>query len=316
MKKWTDQFNFEKAAKELGVKYWQTPNFLFLAMGVVISFTMIVLFLITKSYSDPRILIISESFVAVVMLTVGSSIISRFSSLAKINRLKTRFIELASNRLKDPLAAIRWELEVLLERTDGNLNARQKARVFSVIDLNESMTNLVKDLLDAVEFEDFDKEKDQTIIEPAGLISSVIFDCKNYAKSREIKLNFEEEPLQNRFLRGNRKLLKIALENIILNAIRFSKKRGRVDIGLKREKDFVIFSVKDRGAGIPVGEQEFIFGKFFRASNILSHSKKGSGLGLYVARRIIETFSGKIWFESREGHGSTFFIKLPCFLIQ
>jgi len=95
MRRLFEQFNFKKTAQDLGVSVWQTPNFLFLLMGIIIYATIIVVFYMTKDYSDPRILIASECLVVMVMLSTGSSIINRISDIARLNKLKTRFIECA-----------------------------------------------------------------------------------------------------------------------------------------------------------------------------------------------------------------------------
>ncbi len=312
MKKLFDQFNFKKSARDLGVSVWQTPNFLFLIMGIVIYATIIIVFYLTKDYSDPRILIASECFVVVVMLTTGSNIIGRISDVAKLNKLKTRFVEIASSRLKDPLSTIHWELEVLLERTGGDLNPKQKESVDSIIETNENMISLVKDLLNIVKIEDRNRIEGKDIINIDKLLTSIIHEQKEYAASKKIKVNYKNEA-PDKYFKGDKGLVKIAIENVVFNALAFSPKGKEIDLKVSSKQNDLIVQVKDYGYGIPSEEKEYIFTKFFRASNILSHNIDGTGLGLYVTKKIIDGLGGKVWFESETDKGAEFFMKFPIF---
>jgi len=281
-------------------------------MGIIISITIIILFYLTKDYADPRILIFSECFVVTIMLSVGSNIIGRITDIAKINRLKTRFIELASSRLKDPLATVHWELEILLERTEGVLNEKQRERIDSIIESNESMISLVKDLLNVVRIEDNKKIEGKDIINVDKLLSKIIYSQKEYAKSKKIKVEYDNQ-VPERYVKGDRRLVRIAIENVIFNAICFSPKGRKVQIKIIQQNNKLVVKIKDNGHGIPEEEKEYIFSKFFRASNILSHNIDGTGLGLYVTKRIVDGSGGRIWFKSKQGKGSEFFIEFPIF---
>lgn len=110
--------------------------------------------------------------------------------------------------------------------------------------------------------------------------------------------------------------LRQAFFNLIDNAVKFSNKSGLVDIEYKTDNDNFFFSVKDVGRGIPDNQKARIFEKFFRASNVISTGPSGTGLGLHIARAIIEIYGGKIWFESKEKRGSIFYITLPLKIIK
>lgn len=312
MNKFLEQFNFKKAAQELGVSVWQTPNVLFLMMGLVIAIIMFILYFFSKDYGDPRVLVVSECLTAITLLSVGSSIINRIVDIARLNRLKTRFLELASNRLKDPLATMRWELEVLLERTEGELNLKQKKIVDSIVESNESMINLVKDLLDIARIEDVETIHGEDLINLDALIRTIIYENKNYADSKKIKIEYKNEA-GGYHVQSSKKLIKIALENLISNAIRFSRENGNVAVNMSGGGDFVGIKVVDQGYGIPESEKEYIFSKFFRASNILAHNIEGTGLGLYVVKKVVTGAKGKVWFTSKEGEGSVFSVELPIY---
>jgi signal transduction histidine kinase len=100
------------------------------------------------------------------------------------------------------------------------------------------------------------------------------------------------------------------MDNVVGNAIKYSKPEGEIEISIHAEADQMILQVTDHGPGIPATEQSRIFDKFFRASNITA-DVEGSGLGLAIVKTIVESHQGRIWVESVEGKGSSFFIVLP-----
>lgn len=136
---------------------------------------------------------------------------------------------------------------------------------------------------------------------------------KEYARSRDIKINYENNIPRESSLKGDRKLLQIAIENLVANAIRFSPRGKTIDIFIRKRIGKVVIAIKDRGYGIPENEKEFIFNKFYRASNVLNHDIEGTGLGLYVSKKIVDGLGGKIIFDSEENQGSKFKIMLPIY---
>jgi signal transduction histidine kinase len=111
-------------------------------------------------------------------------------------------------------------------------------------------------------------------------------------------------------------LIKIVIQNIMTNAIKYSRPKGDVTIDVVKEEDHVRVSVKDSGYGIPFKEQKNIFKKMFRAENVRAKQIDGNGLGLYIAKSVIEGFGGRIWFTSVEEKGTTFSITVPIVGMQ
>jgi len=105
--------------------------------------------------------------------------------------------------------------------------------------------------------------------------------------------------------------IKLLVDNLLNNAIRYTRGKGKVAIWLSRAKNNLYFRIKDNGVGIPVNDRKYIFQKFFRAQNALRQQTLGSGLGLYIAKCVAESSGGKIGFESEEEKGSTFWFTVP-----
>jgi signal transduction histidine kinase len=148
-------------------------------------------------------------------------------------------------------------------------------------------------------------------IDPKEVVKRLISRFEIFAEASNVKLEIVADPdLPKIFMDLSQ--LKLIVENLIDNAIRYSKRKGEVKIYLKREnKYYNLLAIQDKGMGIPKEEEKHIFQKFFRAQNANNHKTRGSGLGLYVVKSIVEKAGGKIWFKSKEGKGTTFFVTLP-----
>ena len=128
-----------------------------------------------------------------------------------------------------------------------------------------------------------------------------------------ISLVFNDYPGQLPKVFVDKEKIKISIENLVENAINYTPKNGTVTLALSKDtNNNILISVKDTGIGIPKDQQERIFTKFFRSGNALRVQTEGSGMGLFVSKNIVESHKGKIWFESAEGQGTTFFILLPA----
>lgn len=128
---------------------------------------------------------------------------------------------------------------------------------------------------------------------------------------RGVELIFLRPPLPISLVDIDASKMGVVLQNLVENAIKYSNKGDRVIVNVSEKEDMVEISVRDTGIGIQPEDQANIFGKFFRAPNAKKQDTVGSGLGLYTTKRIVEHHQGKIWFESKIGEGTTFFVRLP-----
>ncbi len=228
-----------------------------------------------------------------------------------IDKTKTEFVSLASHQLKTPLSAVNWYTEMLMDQDVGPINDRQKSFLKEILDGNQRMVKLVNSLLNVSRI---DMGTLSIVPEPVDLIAmteSMITELQFGIKSKNLKLI-------KRFDKGFPKinldasLMRIVIQNLLSNAVKYTREGGLIEVEIKKQDAKTAFMlVKDNGYGIPKNQQSSIFKKLFRADNVKSTKVEGTGLGLYVAKAVIEAFDGRIWFESEENLGSKFFITLP-----
>jgi signal transduction histidine kinase len=306
-----EQLNIPKQCKKYGLSLWQCPSFLFLIMGMIICLVSVFSYLIgTRYIAEPRIVALIVLIISAILLILATIITNSFERLAEANRMKSEFISIVSHQLRSPLSNLAWAIELLMSGKLGKIE-EQQVEYFKILKENsDRMKDLVKDLLIVSRIESarlFLKREEFSLEE---LVKEIIKEFEPFAKASNCQIEFSfEENLPKIY--GDRYQIRQVIENLLDNAIRYTKGKGKVKIKIKKEKNFVHFEIEDNGVGIPKEDQKFIFQKFFRASNVLKYKTQGTGLGLYISKAIIERSGGKIGFKSQEGVGSTFWFKLP-----
>lgn len=305
-----NDLNLKKQAEDLGVKVWQTPSFLFIVMGVVAVIVMTATYYLSEKYSDPRVVVISESIVVSVILVIGTAITRMVDEMIHLNKMKSEFVSVASHQLRTPLSAVKWETEILLEKEKKGLTKKQLGNIENIALLNQRMIRLVNDLLDVARIEQnrliirkrrFDFAK---LVEDTYQESQPIFTQRHLDVSLSVKKNL---PLAW----ADPEKIKIVAENLISNAVKYTTSGGKIEIGVYAQKKFLIFEIKDNGVGIPEEQTAKVFNKFFRSDNAVKYQTEGTGLGLYIAKNIVEQSGGRIWFQSIENVGSMFSFSVP-----
>ncbi|MCX6795330.1 MAG: ATP-binding protein [Candidatus Falkowbacteria bacterium] len=240
----------------------------------------------------------------------------------EVDKAKTEFVSLASHQLRTPLSAINWYTEMLLAGDAGPMNEEQKKYLNEVAIGNQRMVDLVDSLLNVSRL-----DLGTFIVEPepldaAEVSKSVIEELSPLIISKKIKV----EQLYNKKLKdfnADKKLFRIIFQNLLSNAIKYTLPEGRVKVristalrdksfgSLKMAFDSLVIEVADSGIGIPENQQEKIFSKMFRADNARESETEGTGLGLYIIKSIVDHSGGSIWFKSKEGVGTTFYVAFP-----
>ena len=176
---------------------------------------------------------------------------------------------------------------------------------------NERMITLVNDLLDIVRIEEgrFDYKFQKGAI--AKVIEDIVKEMHVVADKRGVQFFFHRPSHALPQIALDASKLRLAISNIVDNALRYTKKGGRVDIELTFHGKEILVLVKDTGIGIPKAGIARLFTKFFRAENAVTMQTDGSGLGLFIANNIIEKHKGKIWIESEEGKSTTVYFTIP-----
>jgi signal transduction histidine kinase len=311
LEKILNQLNIANQCKKNGVNLWQCPQFLFIVMGLIIIITISGSYIVgTRFVSDPAIVALLDVVFAAVLFTISFIITQSFERLAEASRMKSEFINIVSHNLRSPITNIKWVTEFLTSK-DVKMTEEKKDEYFNHLRDNIArMIELVDELLIVSRIEEGSlpiRKKEDSL---EKLVSSLLDRSKVYAEASNLKISFyPQKNLPNAFF--DSVLLKLAVENLIDNAIRYTRKGGKIDIWLEKRDNYLYFKIKDQGVGIPSKDQHFIFQKFFRSENALREQTKGSGLGLYITRLIVEKSGGKIWFESEEGKGTAFYFILP-----
>ncbi|QQS60853.1 MAG: PAS domain S-box protein [Candidatus Moraniibacteriota bacterium] len=228
----------------------------------------------------------------------------------EINRMKSEFVSVASHQLRTPLTSIKWFAELLLDESNVNLTNEQKEYAKEIYEGNERLIDLVNDLLNVSRIEtgkNFVVEMKKTDI--VEIVRDVVKKQIPSAKEKNITIVLDEEIPEVLLLDIDGVKIEQVFQNLLSNAIKYSLENSEVRFGFLEEDRSVCFSVKDSGIGIPDDQKKHMFEKFFRASNVIMTEAQGTGLGLYIAKSIIEGHGGEIWFESSE-KGTTFFIRL------
>ncbi len=228
----------------------------------------------------------------------------------EIEKMKDDFVSLVSHQMRTPLSAIKWYLESLIDESAGCLNKEQKDCAIDMYDSNQRMIDLVNALLNVSRV-----ESGRIVVNPEPtdlkkLLEEVIKEARARVSGKEFNIDLdivENLPL----IMLDAQLIRNVYLNILTNSLKYSPEKRDIKISLYKKAETLISKFEDNGYGIPKEDQEKLFNKFFRGSNAVKAEPSGTGLGLYLAKAIVESSGGKIRFESELDKGTTFWIELP-----
>ena len=230
---------------------------------------------------------------------------------AELLRSKSEFITIAAHQLRTPLTTIHWVFEGLNGKE--KLEAEDRELVASGLLNSVKLLKIVNDLLDVSRIEEGKFGYDFEQVNIIDFLSGILTNAEAMAKKYEVKFYSDRsgETAVNLTIDANR--LGLAISNLVDNAIKYNVKNGSVTVKLERlpDKPYLQISIKDTGIGIPPEDMPKLFTRFFRTENAAKMEIEGSGLGLYIAKNIINRHGGTIWAESILGRGTTVYFTLP-----
>lgn len=236
----------------------------------------------------------------------------------KMDKAKGEFVALASHQLRTPISAIKWSSEMLLNGDAGKLTEDQRDIVQGIEDSNKRLGAIVDTMLLA---SSLDLGKLEVRVEPVDLPALSHAVLEEQLKKMPDKHFGITESYDSKMpkIRLDERIMSIILQNIFSNSIKYTPNDGEIAIAVRHNEEklnadsrgSVLIEVADNGYGIPRDQQKDVFAKMFRAANAKAKDTDGTGLGLYTVKALLERVGGKIWFESEEDKGTTFFVLIP-----
>lgn len=240
-----------------------------------------------------------------------TGILNAMVDVTERHRLETRkdeFIALTSHELKTPITAIKGFAQLGITAS-GKLGDARLARTLSVInEQTDKLTRLINELMDVSRLQSGQLELTREHYDLRQQLTELVENVGLTRADFRLALQAPDEALT---VYADRHRVEQAILNLLQNAIKYSGESRDVEIEARRSGSEAILRVRDYGVGIPASQQERVFERFFRASNVAEHDVSGLGLGLFISHGIVARHQGRMWLESREGEGSTFYMALP-----
>ena len=230
--------------------------------------------------------------------------------LRSLDLAKDEFVSIASHQLRTPLTALKGYTGMLLDGDAGPISEKQAEYLGEIKNANDRMIKLITSLLNVsrVDLGVFTVDPEPVNFEEAA--KSVLKELETNIKEKNIKFDtsFEKDiPL----LSADPKIVRMVFQNLLSNAVKYTPHEGHINLDIKKSGTDLLISVSDSGCGVPENVKSKIFTKLFRADNARVTDPSGTGLGLYIIKATIEQTGGKIWFDSKENQGSTFYVSIP-----
>lgn len=226
------------------------------------------------------------------------------------DKAKTEFASLVSHQLRTPFSTINWYIELLLSEDVGKLNEKQTQYLEEVYRASKRMVNLINVLLSISRIEMGTAIFEKRLTDIVNLAEIILKEDQPEIQKKRIKVSkLYDKNIPK--IHADPKQMSMIFQNLLSNAIKYTSNEGKITLKIEKQKDDILIAIEDTGMGIPESAKDKIFTRFFRAKNAKVRDAEGTGLGLYILKTIIDQMNGKIWFDSIEGKGTTFYVSLP-----
>jgi len=241
-------------------------------------------------------------------------LLHRAEHLQKLLEMRSEFLDIASHQLKTPVSVIKGTISMFRDGSMDKLPEVEKKKFFdNIYHKAEKLNVIIGDILRASEVDTEEFKIDPLTAKPdkmEDILKSIYEDLKDLAINKGLKLNLVLPPKKLPPVMTSADFLEQALYNLVDNAIKYTAK-GSVTLSLKQDGDYLVVEVADTGIGIPQADKDKMFDKFSRAKNAVDMYADGSGLGLFIVKRIIEAHDdSSVTFNSQEGQGTTFIVRM------
>ena len=221
---------------------------------------------------------------------------------------KSDFLSMIVHQLRTPLTANKWIFKMMLDGDLGAITDEQEKIIRRGLDSNDQMVRMLAEISSANHMSEWKLSFVPQSVNIADCIEMAISEFAPEARVKNVMLSFLSK--NTPMIWADKEKICLVVQNLIENAIKYNRKNGTVTIHAEPIGNNLVVSVTDTGIGIPAGDEKNIFGKFFRAQNA-KNFERGTGLGLFVGKTIVEAHHGQMWFESVPDIGTTFFFSVP-----
>jgi len=244
------------------------------------------------------------------------SVFRDITHLIEIDRLKSEFVATVSHELRTPMTSIKGYVDILLMGVAGEMSEQERRFLEVVQENTERLTILVNDLLDLSRIEAGQVNLRMQPVDLAEIIDETMLEINRLTVAENKSMQFDIKlPLELAPIHGDPERIRQILINLLGNAFNYTLENGKVALGVQQLENEIRIDISDNGIGIPPGEQERIFDRFYRGDNHMVIATAGTGLGLSIVSKLINMHKGRIWVQSSgvEGEGSTFSFTLPIY---
>ena len=306
-----EQLCIIRQCRKYNLTIWQCPQFVFLIMGVVIISSALLTYTVGFRYiDDPLMIALIVLLSSWVLFILAYFITHSVEKLAEASRMKMEFLTIMTHQIRTPFTNLRWVVDLLVTDKVGSFDKKQKEYLEILRENSERLEELINKIVTVSKIEqgEFPMKKKKFSLEK--LVAKAVKESKVYAAASNIEVETDISKEIPELLADQEQITEV-IENLLNNAIKYSKKKGKVKILATMKEKKVYVEIKDTGLGIPEEDQKYIFRKFFRSKNAIKHQTQGSGLGLFIIKSIIKAHKGKVGFSSQMGKGTTFWFTLP-----